>query len=165
MSTYIMSDIHGCYDEFLHMLTKINFAATDQLILAGDYIDRGTKSYEMLKWIEHKPANVRLIRGNHEEEFAAYVQLMCQLNQQEELSTDFTSAEDTIILYETLKYFMKYKGLPIAYFDLYGTLENLLYNYAVTLNDLCKWADIIRRMPYYIELKTADKTYIIVHAG
>ena len=76
MSTYVMSDIHGCYNVFLSMLERISFSAMDYLILAGDYIDRGKQSYEMLKWIEQCPSNALLLRGNHEEEFAAYVDLM-----------------------------------------------------------------------------------------
>lgn len=165
MSTYIISDIHGCYNEFLSMLAKINFSAADQLILAGDYIDRGKHSYEMLKWIEHAPANVQLIRGNHEEEFAAYVELMCQLDQKVHLETDFSSNEDTIILYETVKYFIRYKGLLVSCFDMYGTIRDLLDNFNVTLNELCRWADIIRQMPYYYELEINHKTCIVVHAG
>lgn len=39
MSTYIISDIRRCYDEFLSMLEKIRFSGSDNLILAGDYID------------------------------------------------------------------------------------------------------------------------------
>ncbi|HBA49121.1 MAG TPA: serine/threonine protein phosphatase, partial [Lachnospiraceae bacterium] len=38
MSTYAISDIHGCYNELLAMLEKINFSKSDRLILAGDYI-------------------------------------------------------------------------------------------------------------------------------
>lgn len=45
MSTYVISDIHGCYEQFLLLLEKIRFGADDQLILAGDAIDPGlTKS-------------------------------------------------------------------------------------------------------------------------
>lgn len=47
---------------------KIRFSVTDQLIMAGDYIDRGKQSYKMLKWTEQCPLNVLLLRGNHEEE-------------------------------------------------------------------------------------------------
>lgn len=165
MNTYIMSDLHGCYDDLQRMLAKINFSSTDQLILAGDCIDRGRQSYEMLKWIENAPANVQFIRGNHEEEFATYVYLMCQLDQKEHLETDFSSAEDAILLYETTKYFVKYMEPSVSYFDLYGTIENLLYYNAVTLDDLCRWADIIRTMPYHCKRTLSDKTYIAVHAG
>lgn len=50
MNTYVMSDIHGCYDEMYNMFDKIGFSENDQLIIAGDYIDRGNQSYEMLCW-------------------------------------------------------------------------------------------------------------------
>ncbi len=76
MSTYIMTDIHGHYDAMKTMLDKIGFSSNDQLICAGDYIDRGPKSYEMLKWIESPGENVILVRGNHDEEFRYYVKLM-----------------------------------------------------------------------------------------
>ena len=39
MSTYVISDIHGCYNEFLSMLEKIYFSESVHLVLAGDYID------------------------------------------------------------------------------------------------------------------------------
>ena len=53
--TYIMSDLHGCFDELNAMLAKIGFSDQDKLILAGDYIDRGSQNYEMLCWMEHVP--------------------------------------------------------------------------------------------------------------
>ena len=37
---YVISDIHGCYDEFQQMLKKINFnPEKDELIIDGDIID------------------------------------------------------------------------------------------------------------------------------
>lgn len=56
MSNYVISDIHGCYNEFLSMLERISFSEADHLILAGDYIDRGKQSYEILRWMEQGPA-------------------------------------------------------------------------------------------------------------
>ena len=55
MSTYVMSDIHGCYNEFHQMLDTIGFSPSDELILAGDYIDRGKQTLEMLYWLEDRP--------------------------------------------------------------------------------------------------------------
>ena len=165
MSIYVMSDIHGCYDDFLSMLAKINFSDTDRLIMAGDYIDRGKQSYEMLKWIEQCPPNVLLLRGNHEEEFAAYVDLMLLLDSREKLETDFASHADTAALYDSVKYFIGRKPISASYFDLYGTISFLLEQNHVTLHDLCKWSAMIREMPYYHKLTLGSKTYIIVHAG
>ena len=64
MSAYIMTDIHGHYDDMREMFEKIGFSADDRLICAGDYIDRGPKSYEMLRWTEAPGENVILVRGN-----------------------------------------------------------------------------------------------------
>ena len=76
MNTYVMSDIHGCYDEFQQMLEKIHFNNRDLLICAGDYIDRGTKNYEMMSWISNAPENVVFVRGNHDEEFLTNIRIM-----------------------------------------------------------------------------------------
>lgn len=165
MCIYIMSDIHGCYNEFRSMLEKINFSDTDQLIMAGDYIDRGQQSYEMLKWMEQCPSNVLLLRGNHEEEFAAYVDLMLLLDRREELKTDFASNTDTAALYGSVKYFVRRRALSAFYFDVYGTIRSLLEQKHITLHDLCRWSAIIRQMPYYHKLMPGNRTYIIVHAG
>lgn len=165
MSTYIMSDIHGCYNDFLSMLEKIDFSDTDRLIMAGDYIDRGPQSYEMLKWIEQCPPNVKLLRGNHEEEFAAYVDLMLLIDRSEELGTDFDSNTDTVALYESVKYFIGHKALSGACFDLYGTVGFLLSQKNVTLSDLCRWMSIIRQMPYYQKFMFKGRIYVTVHAG
>lgn len=61
MVTYGMSDTHGCYDEFVSMLDKIRLSEGDELILAGDYVDRGRQNLEMLRWIEEPPVNVAMI--------------------------------------------------------------------------------------------------------
>lgn len=164
MGTYVISDIHGCYQQFVKLLEKISFCNTDQLILAGDYIDRGEDSYEMLKWMEGCPENVLLLRGNHEEEFAAYTDLMLWLQKKEKLETDKASNKDTIVLYGTLQYFFR-KNNARFYFDSYGTVLKLLEESKVSLEDLCRWTAMIRRMPYYAQCNFSDKTCIVVHAG
>lgn len=68
MATYCISDVHGCYDQFIKMLSQINFKNTDQLYILGDIIDRGPQSAEML-WFATKeaPANIHFLLGNHED--------------------------------------------------------------------------------------------------
>ncbi len=63
--TYVISDIHGCYDEFKELLCKINFSDEDELFILGDVVDRGTAPIPLLKDIMARP-NVFLIKGNHE---------------------------------------------------------------------------------------------------
>lgn len=165
MGTYVISDIHGCYKEFLSMLDKVGFSEADQLILAGDYIDRGKNSYEMLKWMEHCPKNVQLVRGNHDEAFAVNINLMLQLDRKEGLKSDFSSNKDAIALYKSIKYFLKNGRNSTLYFDWYGTIRDLLKRSGVTLDDLSRWAVLVQQMPYYYELKVRDRVCIVVHAG
>lgn len=73
MKTYVIGDIHGCFDEFQQLLDKIQpDLATERLILLGDYIDRGNKSYEMVRTLMSLQAKygrekIVLLRGNHEQ--------------------------------------------------------------------------------------------------
>ena len=64
--TYLMSDIHGCYEKYLKMLEMIDFSEDDELYILGDVIDRGDGSLDLLRDVMHRP-NVHLILGNHED--------------------------------------------------------------------------------------------------
>lgn len=71
MSTYVMSDLHGCYDKFIAMLNQINFTEKDNLYILGDIFDRGPNPLGILDYIvNHK--NITLIKGNHEKFFEEY---------------------------------------------------------------------------------------------
>lgn len=72
MSIYAISDIHGCYDEFISVLEKCNLAPNDELYILGDAIDRGPASDKVIKWIVDNQANsensnIFYILGNHEQ--------------------------------------------------------------------------------------------------
>lgn len=63
--TYCISDIHGCYAEFMELLEKINFSIKDTLYVLGDMIDRGEASLEVMQHIMETP-NMHALMGNHE---------------------------------------------------------------------------------------------------
>lgn len=65
MAVYVMSDLHGCYREFLKMLKKIDFSGKDQLYIIGDVVDRGRNNIKLLQYIMKEP-NITLLLGNHE---------------------------------------------------------------------------------------------------
>ena len=67
MATYAISDVHGCYAQFMRLLDKVSPAGDDELYVLGDVIDRGPGSVEMLKWCVDAPANVHVLLGNHED--------------------------------------------------------------------------------------------------
>ena len=69
---FVISDIHGCYDEFEDMLQHWD-KERQLLILNGDFIDRGPKSLDVLKKVNELrsdyPNQVFTNWGNHEEMF------------------------------------------------------------------------------------------------
>jgi serine/threonine protein phosphatase 1 len=69
MSTYVIGDIHGCFDAFKAVFEQSNIMTTDTLVLLGDYIDRGPDSKSVIDYILAKQAagfNIIALRGNHE---------------------------------------------------------------------------------------------------
>ena len=66
MTTYAIGDIQGCFDEFQALLDVIGFMPEkDTLWLAGDLVNRGPKSLEVLRFVVKLP-NVISVLGNHD---------------------------------------------------------------------------------------------------
>lgn len=63
--TYFISDIHGCYDELMHLLGKIQFTDADTLYVLGDAVDRGPEPIKVILELMSRP-NVHYIVGNHD---------------------------------------------------------------------------------------------------
>lgn len=63
MSVYIIGDIHGCFDTFMALLKKLPKDA--KICLAGDLIDRGPKSKEVVQYVIDN--DIDCVKGNHEE--------------------------------------------------------------------------------------------------
>lgn len=62
---YVISDIHGCFEEFKSLLKQIHFSSSDELYLLGDFIDRGPEPIKLIQFIMLYP-NIYPILGNHE---------------------------------------------------------------------------------------------------
>ena len=71
----IISDIHGELDTFDKLLQKAKYDANnDQLILLGDYVDRGPNSKGVLnRVIELKDLGAIVLRGNHDDMMVAAI--------------------------------------------------------------------------------------------
>lgn len=150
MSTYVMSDIHGCYTAMNKMLEKIEFSKDDKLIIDGDIIDRGPENYEMLEWMMTASDNVEFLMGNHEEGFIQYVDtLRTCMNGSLGIKEAYCEARRDIL----------------GGFDLYGTIRKLLNRYNIGIGQFIYWSDKMRGFPYKKELAFNGRDYIIVHAG
>lgn len=65
MKTFIVGDIHGCYDEFIGLVEQMNVQEDDQIISVGDIVDRGPKSLEVYHYFRSRK-NALVLMGNHE---------------------------------------------------------------------------------------------------
>lgn len=65
MRTFIIGDIHGCYDELIALIAQAGISDADRLIALGDIVDRGNQSKEIYEYLKNRPNSVVLM-GNHE---------------------------------------------------------------------------------------------------
>ncbi|MCR4902871.1 MAG: metallophosphoesterase [Butyrivibrio sp.] len=68
---YALSDIHGCFDELKEKMKDVDLSGDNRIIFLGDYIDYGTKSGDVLRFIhdyqkENGEDKVIVLKGNHE---------------------------------------------------------------------------------------------------
>ncbi len=67
MADYAIGDIQGCYKELRLLLKAINFnSQTDTLWIAGDLVNRGPQSLEVLKFLFDIQNSVNVVLGNHD---------------------------------------------------------------------------------------------------
>lgn len=67
VATYVIGDVQGCFDSLRALARQIDFdPEVDTLWLAGDLVNRGPKSAEVLRWcLSHEDA-VHAVLGNHD---------------------------------------------------------------------------------------------------
>lgn len=63
--TYVVSNLHGCYEKYKKLLDKINFKDTDILYVLGDIVDYGDAPMELIADLSMR-YNVYPIVGEHD---------------------------------------------------------------------------------------------------
>ncbi|MBC6461139.1 metallophosphoesterase family protein [Actinomadura sp. HBU206391] len=63
--TIVIGDIHGCFDELLELLEKVDLRADDLLVSVGDLVDRGPAPGDVVGLFRERPNSV-VVMGNHE---------------------------------------------------------------------------------------------------
>lgn len=67
MKHILISDIHGCFDEFMELLEAVKYNPdSDVLISCGDLVEKGPKSNDVVSFFRTSK-NAISIMGNHEE--------------------------------------------------------------------------------------------------
>lgn len=140
---YVISDIHGCKEQYLQLLDKIQLSDQDHLYILGDVLDRGFDSIGVLQDIM-KRKNVTFILGNREYLFWYFVKTLGfeLLNfQNEDEKRDF-------------RLWIKDGGLSTlnGFLDLPVTMKKQIFEF-------------ISNAKAYEVLENDGKNYILVHAG
>ena len=63
--TIVVGDIHGCYDELMALMEKVNLGEKDRVVSVGDLITKGPKSKEVLE-LFMTDARFTTVIGNHD---------------------------------------------------------------------------------------------------
>lgn len=66
--TILIGDVHGCFDEFFELVSKLNINnKTDTVLLTGDLVHKGPASNLVIDYvIQH---NFKMVLGNHDDFF------------------------------------------------------------------------------------------------
>ena len=66
MAIYAIGDVQGCYESLLALVDSLPLKPDDQIWLAGDLVNRGPKSAEVLRWAMGQGESVKAVLGNHD---------------------------------------------------------------------------------------------------
>lgn len=145
---YIVSDIHGCYNQYQKLLEKIQFSEKDELYVLGDVVDRGPEPIKVLQDMMKRP-NVIFVLGNHD--FIMYTLM-------KKLSVEITKENyDTYLTSELLldyNLWCQDGGLVTA-----GKFIKLSFSEKMDVLDYIAGASL------YEVIENDGKEYRLVHAG
>lgn len=146
---YVMSDLHGCFEEYKRMLEKIDFKESDTLYILGDIVDRGSQSIEILQDMMLK-SNVFPILGNHEYMLNECLDFMLSEINEENIST----INDSNIIQKLTSWITENGGAP--------TFEQLNH---LSKEELLDLQDYLMEFEIYKSLEVNQKRFVLVHAN
>ena len=148
MATYVISDIHGEYKQFMILLEKIHFTPKDKLYILGDVLDRGPNPVKVVLEMMKHP-NIIPIAGNHEVMAIPCLRFILENTSTIECVRDIDEKiAKQLIIWQ--------KNGSVTTTDEFHKLEKATKTRIV---------EYIENFALYEEVKVNDRDYILVHVG
>jgi len=119
LKAIIYGDIHGCLESFQKLRDKIPLNQDFLEICVGDFITRGPKSVETIRYLREN--NITSVKGNHEDKIIRYIEHSksnysnpITLNDDEQKILDALNSED-IDFMMSLPYFKKLNKVTVLH--------------------------------------------------
>ncbi len=145
---YVISDIHGCYNEYKTLLEKINLRDEDELYVLGDVVDRGPSPIKVLQNMMMR-INVFPIIGNHD---------LVALMMLKKLNVEITDENvESYLTDEDLKEYMQWLKEGGS-----TTVEEFLKLDEDEKYDIIEY---LEEFSAYHEINVNGKDYVLVHAS
>ena len=144
MATYCVSDVHGEYAAFLHLLETIRFSADDTLYIIGDLVDRGPQPLTLVRDVMARD-NVVALAGNHDLLACIYLRKLTYGGRAEDLDE------------QTMMNILVWRG------D--GGAATLAEFHRLSIPEREEIVDWLEELELYAELTIGGETYVLVHAG
>lgn len=143
--TYVMSDIHGNYEAFKKMLREINFNDNDLLYIAGDLVDYGSESMDLIRDISAR-TNVYAVVGDHD------LTALKMLSEYDRMLASGAAPDADFA--EAMKEWVNDGGAPT--FEGFRKLDDDMKEGVL---------DYLSDLALFEEIKVKNDEYVIVHAG
>ena len=151
MAVYAIGDVQGCFDALCALLDKLEFdPAADRLWFAGDLVNRGPQSLEVLRFVQSLPQAVTVL-GNHDLHLLAVAQGQAPIKKHDTF-TDVLSAPDRAELLGWLR------SRPLLHHD--PTLGyTLVHAGLLPMWDLTTAQQLAREAEHFIERSEHNELY------
>ncbi|MES9966138.1 MAG: symmetrical bis(5'-nucleosyl)-tetraphosphatase [Sedimenticola sp.] len=108
MAVYAIGDVQGCYDELQLLLERIRFDETkDKLWFAGDLVNRGPHSLEVLRFVKKLGKRAITVLGNHDLHLLAISEGNLKHNRKDHTLDEILAAPDR----EELLHWLRHRPL------------------------------------------------------
>ncbi len=144
---YVISDIHGCYREYLALLEKLRLSEYDHLYILGDAVDKGPAPIKVMQDLIHRK-NVTYLLGNHDFLFCYF------LGKNGQNLTEKNLAECDPEDIRDFQTWLKDGGITTA-----KQYMHLSYGERTAI------CTFLENAGFYHVIKDSGKTFLLVHAG